>query len=82
MTSPQISENARAELTALFPVRDSIARRAGALRSRLAQAPPERRAQLDERALRCERVVRLLDTRIRLAAERLARAPADSGESS
>jgi hypothetical protein len=82
MTSPQCPEDARAELIALFPVRDEIACRAGRLRARLAKAPPERREHLDERALRCERLVRLLDTRIRLAAEQLARAPLPLSEAS
>ena len=80
MTFPQLSESARAELAALFPVRDAIARRAGTLRSRLSGAPPDRRERLGERALRCERLVQLLDTRIRLAAERLARSPRAEAE--
>jgi hypothetical protein len=67
------TERARAELAALFPLRDGIALRAGALRAELASAPQLRRERLDARALRYERLVRLLETRIRLAAEVLAR---------
>jgi len=66
------TERARAELAALFPLRDGIAFRAGALRAEQASAPQSRRERLDARALRFERLVRLLDTRIRLAAEVLA----------
>ena len=66
-------EPARAELAVLLPLRDTLERRAGTLRARLAQADPTRRERLYSRALRCDRVVRLLDTRIRLAAELLAR---------
>jgi hypothetical protein len=65
-------ELARADLAALFPLREGIARRAVALRAELASAPPSRRDQLDGRALRYERLVRLLETRIRIAAEVLA----------
>ncbi len=63
---------ARAELAALLPLRDTIARRASALREQLPEAEPQRRERLYSRALRCDRVMRLLDTRIRLAAEVLA----------
>jgi hypothetical protein len=66
------TERARAELAALFPLRDGIAFRAGALRAEQASAPQSRRERLDARALRFERLVRLLETRIRLAAEVLA----------
>jgi len=66
-------EPARADLALLLPLRDSIARRAGALRNELARAEPRRHDRLYSRALRCDRMVRLLDTRIRLAAELLAR---------
>jgi hypothetical protein len=45
MTSPQSPEDARAELVALFPVRDEIACRAGRLRARLAKAPAEQLAR-------------------------------------
>jgi putative hemolysin len=71
--SAHTTERARAELAALFPLRDEIAFRAGALRAEQASAPQSRRERLDARALRFERLVRLLDTRIRLAAEVLAR---------
>jgi hypothetical protein len=66
-------EPARADLALLLPLRDAIARRAGALRVELARADARRHERLYARALRCDRVVRLLDTRIRLAAELLAR---------
>jgi len=74
MTAPvPTTERARAELAALLPVRDGIALRVGALRVELAGAPLLLRERLDARALRYERLVRLLETRIRLAAEVLAR---------
>lgn len=63
---------ARAELAALLPLRDAIARRASVLREQLSGAEPQRRERLYSRALRCDRVMRLLDTRIRLAVEVLA----------
>jgi hypothetical protein len=66
--SPQ---SARAELAALLPVRDALARRAGSLRAELAVASAARRERIGERALRCERLLALLDTRIRLAARAL-----------
>lgn len=65
-------EPARAELAALLPLRDAIARRASTLRAQLFAAEPHRREHLYSRALRCDRVTGLLDTRIRLAAEVLA----------
>jgi len=67
------NEPARADLALLLPLRDSIARRAGALRIELMRAEPRRHDRLYSRALRYDRMVRLLDTRIRLAAELLAR---------
>jgi hypothetical protein len=67
------TEDARAELAALFPLRDGIALRVGTLRAELASAPHSRRERLDERALRYERLMRLLETRIRHAAEVLTR---------
>jgi putative hemolysin len=70
--SAHTTERARAELAALFPLRDGIALRLGALRAALASAPNLRRERIDARALRYERLVRLLETRIRLAAEVLA----------
>jgi hypothetical protein len=63
---------ARADLAVLLPLRESLARRASALRDALPGAEPQRRDRLYARALRCDRVVRLLDTRIRHAAELLA----------
>jgi hypothetical protein len=66
--SPQ---SARDELAALLPMRDAMARRAGSLRAQLAGAATARRERVGERALRCERLVALLDTRIRLAARAL-----------
>jgi hypothetical protein len=71
--SPRPDEPARAALAVLLPLRDSLARRAGALRVELARAEPLRSERLYARALRCDRVVGLLDSRIRLAAEQLAR---------
>ena len=68
-------EPARAALAVLLPLRDSLARRAGALRVELARAEPLRSERLYARALRCDRVVGLLDTRIRLAAGQLASGP-------
>ncbi len=65
-------EPARADLAVLLPLRDSLARRAGALRIEQSHAEPLRRERLYSRALRCDRVVRLLETRIRLATELLA----------
>ena len=70
--APNRVENARAELAALFPLRDEFARRAGRMRAELLRTPAPRSGRIDARALRCERLVRLLDTRIRLAAEVLA----------
>jgi hypothetical protein len=67
-------ERARAELTNLLPLRDDLAQRAGALRAQLQRAAEPHAERIDARALRCERLVRLLDTRIRLAAEALAAA--------
>ena len=64
-------ERARAELRALFPLRDAFAARGGALQAEVATTPPPRRDRLDARSLRYERLVRLLETRIRLAAEAL-----------
>lgn len=74
MTAFPTKDRARAELAALLPLRDEIARRAEGLRSELASAAPSQRERLDARALRRERLVHLLDTRIRLAAQRLASA--------
>ena len=65
-------EPARAEIAALLPIRDALARRAGSLRIELSRAGPLRRERLYSRVLRCDRVVHQLDTRIRLAAELLA----------
>jgi hypothetical protein len=82
--TPRIDEPAREELTTLLPLRDALARRAGALRAAISQAEPARRERLYSRALRCDRLVRLLDTRIRLAAELLASGritPVDAVES-
>jgi hypothetical protein len=74
MTAPhQASERARADLEALLPLRDAIARRAGTLRAQLRAAHPRHGERIDARALRYERLVRLLETRIRIAAELLAR---------
>jgi hypothetical protein len=74
MTAPsQASERARAELEALLPLRDAMAHRAGALRAQLQAEPARRGERIDARALRYERLVRLLETRIRIAAELLAR---------
>ena len=80
---PHRADRARADLAALFPVRDELARRADALRLRIARQLDPRAERLDARAQRCERLVRLLDTRIRIAAEMLAdagrsRAPNDA----
>jgi hypothetical protein len=69
---PRRTEHARAELASLLPLRDDLAQRVGELRARLASAEEPRAARIDARALRCEHLVRLLDTRIRLAAEVLA----------
>jgi len=66
------TEPARDELAQLLPLRDAIERRAAAMRAELTHAEPRRRERLYSRALRCDRMVRLLDTRIRLAAELLA----------
>jgi putative hemolysin len=66
------TERARAELAALFPVRNAIAHRAGTLRTEIVSAAQPRRERLEARAMRYERLVRLLETRIRLAAEVLA----------
>ncbi len=68
----RLDEPARADLAVLLPLRDSLARRAGALRVELSYAEPLRRERLYSRALRCDRVVHLLETRIRHAAELLA----------
>jgi hypothetical protein len=72
MTDPLPQELARREIALLLPLRDKLVRRAGRLRATRANARAEQVERLDARALRCERVIRLLETRIRLAAEVLA----------
>ena len=71
-SSPESSEPAREELALLLPLRDAIAHRAGALRVEITGAKASRHERLYSRATRYDRLVRLLDTRIRLAAEVLA----------
>ncbi|HEY8123791.1 MAG TPA: hypothetical protein VII78_20900 [Myxococcota bacterium] len=71
-TADPLDEPARAELAVLLPLRESLARRAGALRDQVVRAGRHHPERLYARALRCDRVVRQLDTRIRHAAERLA----------
>jgi hypothetical protein len=72
MSEPCPQDLARAEISALIPIRERLARRSQALAVRAIRpgaTPPE---ALSRRVDRCERVVRLLDARIRLAAEVLA----------
>jgi hypothetical protein len=71
--APESIEHARAELSVLLPLRDAMATRVGALRAEVASAEALRGERIDARSLRYERLVRLLETRIRLAAEVLAR---------
>ncbi len=68
----QPEELARAEIAGLLPVREQLSRRASALRLRGSGARGLRRDVLGDKAERCERVVRRLDARIRLAAEIIA----------
>jgi hypothetical protein len=65
---------ARAEIAELLPLRERLVRRAAELRQQLARAEGDRHERIATRVLRCDRVVSLLDNRIRLAAERLVRA--------
>lgn len=70
--SSRPEELARAEIAGLLPIRDQLSQRSSALRLRLAGASSPRREVLSEKAQRCDHVVRLLDSRIRLAAELMA----------
>jgi hypothetical protein len=72
------SDRSREDLALLLPLRDAIAHRAAALRVELTRAEPLRHERLYSRATRRDRLVRLLDTRIRLAAELLAKSEPQS----
>lgn len=71
-TATRREERARAEIAGLLPVREQLSRRASAFRLRGSGAHGLRRDALGDKAERCERVVRRLDARIRLAAEIIA----------
>lgn len=70
--SLRTEEMARAEIAGLLPIRERLSQRSSALRLRLGSAEASRRDKLAEKAHRCDQVVRLLDARIRLAAELIA----------
>ncbi len=71
-TATHRDELARAEIAGLLSVREQLSRRSSALRLRRSGAHGLRRDALGDKAERCERVVRRLDSRIRLAAEVIA----------
>lgn len=70
--SDPLGEAARAELAVLLELREAFSARVRALRVSGSGTDDPKRELPHARLQRCERIVGLLDTRIRLAAEQLA----------